>query len=224
MHLRDTHDSRLSIWAQWVLANGIAECVGLGLTFGAGVVIFIVFGEPRHTWEALAFGLLMVITGVIEGSIVGIFQWRVIRKLLPIINWKSWLVATLIGALTAWLLGSIPSTLASMQPDQQAEMVEPQLAVMLLLAAAMGAVLGLVLAFPQSHVLRKYTSNAWIWLPANSLAWLAGLPIIFAAVDLVFKQNSTVFAVLLFFSALALTGAVVGAIHGLALVRLRIAR
>lgn len=210
----------LTTWLQWVIANAIAECAGLGLTFGAGFVIFTLLGEPESTGAALLLGLLMVATGVLEGLIVGFLQWGVLRKVLPEIRWKSWVVATLIGALIAWLLGSIPSTMASMQSGPQAAASEPQQAVILLLAAVMGAVLGVVLAFPQWHVLRKQTTNAWIWLPANSLAWLAGMPVIFTTVDLAFQQLSRASALILLLSGLAVTGAVVGAIHGYALLRL----
>jgi hypothetical protein len=63
-------------------------------------------------------------------------------------------------------------------------------------------------------------ANAWWWLPANSVAWLLGMPVVFKAVDLAQKAGSPVHALLIFAGALTLTGAVVGAVHGIALVKL----
>ena len=89
---------------------------------------------------------------------------------------------------------------------------------MLLMAAAMGLVLGVILGLPQWRVLRRQVGKAWVWLPANSAAWALGMPIIFAAVDLAYRAGTTWGAVLVMALALALTGAAVGAVHGLALV------
>lgn len=55
------------------------------------------------------------------------------------------------------------------------------------------------------------------------LAWALGMPVIFASVDrayVAYESGSVAGALLIFAAALALTGAVVGAVHGLALVRL----
>ncbi len=55
---------------------------------------------------------------------------------------------------------------------------------------------------------------------ANSIAWGVGIPIVFAAVDLAQKSQTTAGAVAIFALALLITGAVVGAIHGAVLVQL----
>lgn len=91
------------------------------------------------------------------------------------------------------------------------------------LAAGMGFFLGAVLGYPQYRVLRQVVSGAWLWILANCLAWALGMPVIFASVDrayVAYESGSVAGALLIFAAALALTGAVVGAVHGLALVRL----
>jgi len=128
--------------------------------------------------------------------------------------------ATLIGALVAWTFGSIPTTMMSMSTEQtETPAVEPETSLVLLMAGLMGAVLGIILALAQWLVLRKHVRNAWWWLPANSAAWLVGMPVVFAAVDLAQNADTSVQALLIFAGALALTGAVVGAIHGIVLVK-----
>lgn len=86
------------------------------------------------------------------------------------------------------------------------------------LAEAMGLGLGLVLAFPQWRVLRTAVPRAWVWLPANAAAWAVGMPIIFALIDLAQRSSSTAVIILTILMGLFITGAVVGAVHGLALV------
>jgi hypothetical protein len=82
----------------------------------------------------------------------------------------------------------------------------------------MGLFLGLVLGYPQWRVLRSAVSSAWLWLPANCLAWALGMPAIFAAIDLAQRSTSLAGVVLTLAVSLFLTGAVVGAVHGLVLV------
>jgi hypothetical protein len=52
------------------------------------------------------------------------------------------------------------------------------------------------------------------------LAWAAGMPVIFWAMDAVFQQPSLLRGIPLLAAALLLTGAVVGAIHGAFLAKL----
>lgn len=207
-----------SLWLRWVGANALAELLGLGATFAVGVWLFTRLGEPRGP-AALGMLLLMTATGVLEGTIVGLLQWSVVRRPFAQVARRAWLVATLIGALVAWLLGSLPATLIDMGADQaQAPVQEPETWLMLTLAAAMGLVLGAILALPQWWVLRRAVGKAWVWLPANSAAWALGMPIVFAAVDLAYEVGTAWGAVGVMALALVLAGATVGAVHGLALV------
>jgi peptidoglycan/LPS O-acetylase OafA/YrhL len=84
----------------------------------------------------------------------------------------------------------------------------------------MGAVAGAVLSFAQWLALRKKVARAGWWIPANMLAWLAGMPIIFWGIDAAQKSQPLWQATLLLTGILVLTGAVVGALHGVVLVRL----
>ena len=77
-----------------------------------------------------------------------------------------------------------------------------------------------MLSFAQWLVLRKRVEHAGWWIPANMVAWLAGMPIIFWGIDAAQKSQPPLQAVLLLAGVLFLTGAVVGAIHGAFLVKL----
>lgn len=217
-------ESGWSLWRRWVIANALAEALGLGATLGLGVAIFTLAGDPQGLLAALAMILLMTSTGAIEGAVVGLLQWRAMRSAFPDIARRAWVQATVVGALVAWFLGSLPSTLMGLGEQETGATVQEPLAwLILLMAAAMGLVLGVVLGWPQWRLLRRGAPKAWIWLPANSVAWALGMPIIFAAVDVAQRAGSmvgTAAIALVVLVALALAGAVVGAVHGLALVRL----
>jgi uncharacterized membrane protein len=140
----------------------------------------------------------------------------------PTITRRVWWLATLAGALVAYVLGYLPSTLMSLG-EQAAESpaVEPPQWIVLLLAAGLGAVGGAVLSFAQWLAMRKKLERAGWWIPANMLAWLVGMPIVLWGIDAAQKGQPLFQSVLLLAGVLFLTGAVVGAIHGAFLIRLK---
>ena len=57
-----------------------------------------------------------------------------------------------------------------------------------------------------------------MWVPANALAWAPGMVLAFFAADFIFSAGAGISTVVLAIVTLAAIGAMVGAIHGLALV------
>jgi hypothetical protein len=207
------------LYLRWVAANSLAELLGLGATFALDILLFTRLGDPKSVPAALGMILLTTSTGAVEGAVVGLLQWSVLRGAFPQIARRAWVVATVGGALVAWFFGSLPSTLMGIgSGESSAASQEPETWLMMVLGAAMGLVLGVILALPQWRVLRRAAKHAWVWLPANAVAWALGMPLIFAAVDLAYGSGTVAGAIGVMAAALALTGAVVGAVHGLALV------
>lgn len=206
-----------TIWPQWVLANAVAEMVGLG--------------SSALLWVALAFAVearlgvlssaVAIVLGstLLEGTAVGGGQWLVLRRPLPHLKWQSWVVATMVGAFVAWSLGMIPSTMMTLGAGTSAEPPsEMSDLVMYSLAALMGLVLGPILGLPQWWVLRRHVRHAAWWIPANALAWALGMVVIFIGVGLVPVGGITATVVLIVLGTLGIAGAVVGAVHGIVLV------
>lgn len=217
----------VSLWMWWVGANALAEFVGLGATLALDALIVWQVASRQTVAASVVAIALMTATGAVEGMVVGLWQWSVLRRSFANIKRRAWVWATVVGALVAWFLGSLPSTLMDMGAQQSAAtMPEPELATVLLLAVGMGLVLGAVLAYPQWRVLRRAVEGAWLWVPANSLAWAVGMAGIFATIDVAQAYAtaqgslSTVWAVLIVALGLLISGALVGAVHGVALVRL----
>jgi catechol 2,3-dioxygenase-like lactoylglutathione lyase family enzyme len=122
----------------------------------------------------------------------------------------------------AWGLGMLPSTLLDVSDATGggSASAEPGLGLQLGLAAVLGLVAGAILGAPQARVLRDHVARAWRWIPANAVAWAAGMPLVFLVAGGV-PPGWPLPAVLGVVAAtLLLVGAVVGAIHGWVLVRL----
>ncbi len=211
------------LYWRWVVANSLGEMLGLGLTFSAGLLILTRLGNQQTTIAILVAFFVAVASGAIEATVVGLAQWWAMNAWFPTIKLAAWWLATLIGALVAYILGYLPSTLMSMGGPAAASQptpAEPAQWIILLLAAGLGLVGGAVLSFAQWLVLRRAVPGSSIWILANMLAWMAGMPIVFWGIDVSQRLGSMPAVVLFMAAVLLLTGAVVGAIHGIFLVRL----
>ena len=212
---------RQALWWRWVAANAAGEMLGLGATFAVITLAFSgLEGQAGVAGVLLAF-LLAVGSGALEATLVGLAQWWAMHPWFPTLTRRAWWLATLAGALVAYALGYLPSTLMSLGEEaSQAPVAEPPQWIVLLLAAGLGAVAGAVLSLAQWWVLRRHVPGAGWWVPANMLAWLVGMPIIFWGIDVAQQVQPLGLMILLLAGCLLLTGAVVGAVHGAALVRL----
>lgn len=215
--------SKKLLWVRWVGANALGEGLGLGLTFAVGYTVISGFQNLVGVGAVLLTFLTAVFSGVIEATIVGLAQHWAMSPWLPGITRRDWWLATLVGALLAYVLGYLPSTLtdlaAQSSPSSQA-IGEPPQVVVLMLAAGLGVVGGAVLSFAQWWVLRGKVRRAAWWIPANMLAWLFGMPLIFWGIDLSQRGQPLWQVLLIMAGVLLLAGAVVGAIHGFFLVRM----
>ena len=221
MATTDTRGRLSLLWLRWVAANALGEMVGLGATSAVIALAFSGLDEQAGVGSVLLLFLLAVASGAIEATVVGLAQWWAMHPWFPAITRRAWWVATLVGALIAYVLGYLPSTLMSLGSDSsQSQVTEPPQWMVLLLAAGMGAVAGAVLSFAQWRALRNRVLHAGWWVPANMLAWSAGMPIIFWGIDAAQKGQPLPQMILLLASCLLLSGAVVGGIHGAVLVRL----
>jgi hypothetical protein len=159
---------------------------------------------------------------VVEGLTVGTAQWAVLRAHLTGLRWPVWAGMTALGAGVAWALGLVPMAILNAQASApyatDAPPAEMSATLTYLLAAGMGFGLGVFLGTAQWLVLKRHVRRAAWWIPANCLAWAAGMPLTFVGADLAFASREPAMAVLLLGLSLLATGLVVGAVHGAVLV------
>lgn len=204
-------ETPLHWWRDWVGLNALGELIGLAIPMAVAAL------WATRT-SALAFASLMVVAGTLEGVVVGYAQWRVLRRPFSALAAASWVKWTALGAAVAWALGMIPSVLMHETSHAQTpDFGEMTTTTQLLLAALTGLVLGPVLGVPQWFVLRRHIDIAAWWIPANSLAWAFGMPVVFLGAGAVPADSSPVQLAAIGAVTLAAAGAVVGAVHGLML-------
>lgn len=202
---------------KWVVANSLAELLGLGSMGAIGYGVVTWAGEP-HGLAVVGFSTLLVALGGFEGWVVGIAQSWVLRLRLPQI--QGWVRATVIGAVVAWLLGMMPSTLMSFTAAG-VETQSPEISPLSRLVAAsiMGLITGPVLAFFQWRRLRRYvTGKSGWWLPANAAAWGLAMPIIFFGIHTGATEYRGAATVVAISTSILAAGATAGAVQGAALV------
>ncbi|MGE0442877.1 MAG: hypothetical protein AB7L66_16840 [Gemmatimonadales bacterium] len=210
---------------RWILGNGVAEALGLGGTLMLAGVAADALGPQTAAPTILVGAAVAILFGAfLEGTVIGFFQARVLRGALAGFPVGRWIGATTIGAGLAWTLGMVPSTVISLVTSGDAALsvqpsVEPPAALIWLLAAGLGLVLGPFLGWPQARVLRSRLAHPYRWIGANMAAWAVGMPLIFAAMGTLPPDPSAVrIAVTAVLGSLT-AGLAVGAIHGVWLAR-----
>jgi hypothetical protein len=205
------------LWFQWILANTVAETIGLGGTLLIGAFLLMQVEPIIGAIPAAALGVLA--GTVIEGSVVGTAQWLVLRRPLKSMKWSAWTLVTALGACVAWTLGMIPSTLMSIGSDTGgAASAQMSDLVIYALAAAMGILLGTILGVPQWLVLRRHLPTAGWWIVANALAGMIGMVVVFMGTSFIPAEGITLQVALLLLLFVIVAGAAVGAVHGLVLI------
>lgn len=210
-------DDERRLWRRWTIANGVGEVVGLGLVGVVGVVLAA--GLADGGIGPIALAALLVGLGTVEGAVVGYAQWRAMRGAFRSLDARSWVGATAAGAFVAWTVGVAPSTLGAVGTPSGGP-AEPPLPVVLGLASLLGIVAGVLLSGAQWLVLRRHATTAWWWLPANAVAWAVGMPVVFAGASAIPAGPPDAASVLVVLATAGAAGLVVGAIHGVVLVRL----
>jgi hypothetical protein len=208
-----------TLWVRWVLANAAGELAGLGtVALVAWALVSAMEGEETLLQHIL-FALAIIAAGTFEGVVVGAAQASVLVPRLAGLARREWIRATVLGALVAWVLGMLPSTrmAAAAETSGQAPS-EPNGATVYALAALLGAVAGLILAFFQWRVLRPHLAGAAGWLVANAAAWALAMPLVFLGADLASRGGAGPAEAAIAAATLLATGAVAGAVHGLWLV------
>jgi hypothetical protein len=205
--------SDIGFWLRWVVANAAGELFGLGPVAFVGILAVRVLAEGGGM-EAVVGLVLFTLLGAFEGAVVGLAQWLLLRRRLPNLGRRSWVLATVAGAIAAWFLGMLPGTAMSLAGSAGSEPPDLDGAGVFIMAAGTGLVLGAVLAVPQWRVLRRFVRGAGWWVPANAVAWAAAMPPVFLAAGMPLPQDALAPLLATLAAIVAGAGALVGAIHG----------
>ena len=199
-------------WPRWALATVIGEVVGLG---GAGILAGIASAlapEDPGTPLLVLLTVAMLASGAGEGAVVGYARSRVLRRALPSLPARRWVVATAAGAVLAWALGA--GVFMLVLPDDAA--FEDYLPLMLVLGVACGTLLGAA----QWVALRGHVVRSWLWIVANTAGWSVGLLWAFFVPMAITEDTPLALVIPLALLTGLRTGLAPGVVTGLALDRL----
>lgn len=173
------------LWRTWTLNCAAGELLGIGTAGLFAVLYLITLGEPDTASERVSFLVLMLGAGAVEGTLLGWFQWRVLRQIFPTMTSQRWVRLTVAVAMGGWLIGMLPSTLMT-GPASQDNATDPARHPLLFFALTTGAglLLGAAFGWIQWLELRRHTSNARRWITANAIGWAVALSWIYLGASL----------------------------------------
>jgi hypothetical protein len=212
------------MWWRWTGAVTLGELLGLSASLGLMGAGLALGGEPKSIGSVAIILGFAVLGGLVEGAVLATFQHAVLRRSLPGLPRLPFIAASALTAALCWVLGMTPSLLMSGGEAEAAPTWEPPLFAVLLLAALMGGVLGVVLSSGQALVLARHARGVGWWLVAHAVGWAGGMASIFLILGLVPDGAPTWAFVVGAVIAAPTAGFVVGALTGVFLPRFTIPR
>lgn len=207
------HETSNRYW-RWVLLCTSGELVGfVGVpVLGGALALWLTAGLETST-QSLVLYAVAVAGGFGEGTVLALFQLRVLTECIPNLNNRHWVLGTGTAAAIAWSCGMLAPTLDDVVG------ISTRAQIMIWVPASILILLSIGTA--QAWVLREVVENPKSWITANSLGWLAGLPWTFILPALLPDNAPTAGWIATFAMAAMLMGLSVGLVTGLFLMRLR---
>ncbi len=184
-----------------MLLCAAAEAVGISAAALASRISWATVGEPSTVTQGVAVLALVTAGGLVEGAALALAQRAGLRAWRPRLRTAGYVTGTVAVAGLGWAGASAPSALSGTGDGRASA---PWLIV--LGAAALGGVMGLVLGGVQAATLRRQVSHPWRWVVANAIAWIPAMTVIFVGATLPGRDWPT--------AAVVATGAVTGAVAG----------
>ncbi len=155
-------------YAFWILNCGVGELAGMAAAAALYLLGWFMVGQSFVGLHGLVMLLILLITGVIEGSIAGYFQWTVLSRRFPNLPLNRWMKATAWGTAAGCFLSSLPMLqMANYFQNHPSDFGMAKL----LLVGLIGMVLGGVIGLAQWWELKKCSLQSGYFILANALAW-----------------------------------------------------
>lgn len=192
---------------RWVALSAIGMAAGV-LLAGELIAVALFRWDGIHSLPASAALLAtLFLAGAGHGAAMGAAQSVLLRKRTGI-DRGSWVLVTAAGAALAWMIGGTVNFFDAGPWDPS-----ERLRAIFFGGLALGALLGAV----QWLLLRRHVEGSLAWVPANSLAWVAGTGLGVFALDVFPADPSALQLGIAYVLATLLPGAAVGLITGLTL-------
>ena len=168
-----------NLWIRWVLNCAFGELSGIGVAGAIAYFVNTAVGEPQTFYQKMGVLFAMLVAGAIEGSLLGYFQWRILREKFTRLPRKEWMLYTITIAVLGWLLGMLPSLFISTGNNTSPESTSgPDFSnpwIFAILSFSAGLLLGAMFGLFQWFSLKKYCHHSHKWIIANAIGWAFGL-------------------------------------------------
>ncbi|MCB0641121.1 MAG: hypothetical protein KDC44_05750, partial [Phaeodactylibacter sp.] len=192
---------------RWILACSFGEFIGMAIAAGLAAGHGLLFGEPASYLDKVGLLGTMILAGLLEGLVVALFQWRILRHRFKHLPARGWLRVTATAAVIAWLLGMMPSLL---QAGDTAAGWDGGLSLQFFGGLMLGFFLGALFGIFQWTQLKQYADQSVQWITGNAIGWALGLAVIFIFAGSVPAGTATWLVALLGATAGLLAGLIVG--------------
>jgi hypothetical protein len=210
------------IYSAWRRACLMGAVFAVTISAIVATVVRMKLAEHRSGIYTVIAVETVALAAILEGAVIGYFQWRVLRRVFPTMSSSAWVGATMIAAASGCVLSWLPTSFAltsalatrigdvTMSPWATARVV-----------LVTGALVGLIWGIAQFAVLRLHVHHAGAWILSGVITWTLAFAALYFAAIWPDRTVDYTFHILLATSAGAVLGALLGVLHGGALVRLR---
>jgi hypothetical protein len=152
---------------QWTAVNGAAYLV----VVGAGVALETLFADAARSLAGVSRSGAVLVVALLGSSwhafVLGRWQWRILRRRLPDLDRRRWVLATFVPAFLVWLLVFAPEAVDALTAGGVTLAIYRD-------AFVQALVLGPLIGLGQAFALRRDTARwAW-WFLANVTTYLFG--------------------------------------------------
>lgn len=204
-------------WRKWTLACAAGNLLGTGVAAVTAVGLYHWMGQPETPGQKFQVLLCMMLAGVLQGAVLGGFQWRVLRIKFQAMPASSWVGATVAVAVLGWLMGMIPALffMGNQAVPPNPGYQEPALILIAMGALALGLIFGAIFGLVQWLVFQRYAKESVLWVTGNSLGWGLAMMIVFLTASLLDETTPPLLTIVSGLLGGLLGGLAIGAITGI---------
>jgi F420H(2)-dependent quinone reductase len=158
----------------WTALCAAAEAIGMTAAATAAKASQTLVGDPANRRQAALVLGIVVIGGLVEGVAVGALQACGLRRLVPTLDTRRWVLVTTAVAGIGWAAATAPAALSGTGSG-----AAPPLALVVGGALGLGAGMGALLGAAQAPGLRGRVSHPWRWVGSCAAAWAPAMAVIF---------------------------------------------
>ncbi|MCB0582224.1 MAG: hypothetical protein KDD10_23295 [Phaeodactylibacter sp.] len=168
---------RLSYRINWIFSDALGIFLGIAVAGGILSLESQLLGQPGTPGGKIEGLGLALVGGLIAGTILAWFQWRMLKRRYPALSWNVWWGNTVIAFIAAWILAILPSFSYHAESATQQSVPPFGIPVYTLVYGSIlfGAVMGAIIGFAQWLELKKHREDAGEWIGMNVFGWSLGV-------------------------------------------------